>query len=59
MSSLKLKKHIITLPDMIFLTDPNMNISYTFHLLELDTRYIPSCHVCELATYEHFVYTRV
>jgi hypothetical protein len=30
----------ITLPDMIFLTDPTMRISYTFHLLELyDTRF--------------------
>jgi hypothetical protein len=30
----------ITSPDMIFLTDPTMRISYTFHLLELyDTRF--------------------
>jgi hypothetical protein len=28
-------EQIITLPDMIFLTDPTMRISYTFHLLEL------------------------
>jgi hypothetical protein len=38
-----------------------MRISYTFHLLELDDTdfHIPSRHVCELDTYEHFLCTRV
>jgi hypothetical protein len=51
----------ITLPDMIFLTDPTMRISYTFHLLDYMTPdfHIPSRHVCELDTYEHFLCTRV